>query len=64
MAIRILLVDDHHLFRQGLRRIIESQPGLEVVAEAASGLEAIQIAKQHQRRRGAGGHRHEGTERH
>ncbi len=48
MAIRILLVDDHHLFRQGLRRIIESQPDLEVVAEAASGLEAIEMAKLHQ----------------
>ena len=37
---KILLADDHHLFRQGLRRILESQPDFEVVAEAASGLEA------------------------
>ncbi len=46
--IRILLADDHNLFRQGLRRILESQSDMEVVAEAASGLEAIDMAKQHQ----------------
>ncbi|MBI3279040.1 MAG: response regulator transcription factor [Acidobacteria bacterium] len=48
MAIRILLADDHNLFRQGLRRIIESQEDLQVVAEASSGIEAIEMAKQHQ----------------
>lgn len=48
MPIRILLADDHHLFRQGLRRILESQSDFEVVAEAASGLEAIDLAKTHQ----------------
>ena len=48
MPIRILLADDHHLFRQGLRRILESQPDFEVVAEAGSGLEAIDMAKEHQ----------------
>jgi two-component system, NarL family, response regulator NreC len=48
MAIRTLLVDDHHLFRRGLQRILQSQPDIEVVAEAASGLEAIEMAKLHQ----------------
>ena len=48
MAIRILLADDHNLFRQGIRRILETQPEMEVVAEAASGLEAIDLARQHQ----------------
>jgi DNA-binding NarL/FixJ family response regulator len=48
MPIQILLADDHHLFRQGLRRILESQTDFEVVAEAASGLEAIDLAKTHQ----------------
>jgi DNA-binding NarL/FixJ family response regulator len=48
MSIRIVLADDHHLFRQGLRRILESQSDFEVVAEAASGLEAIDLAKTHQ----------------
>ena len=46
--IRLLLADDHNLFRQGLRRILETQENLEVVAEAASGLEAIEMAKTYQ----------------
>ncbi|HYZ86464.1 MAG TPA: response regulator transcription factor [Bryobacteraceae bacterium] len=46
-TIRTLLADDHHLFRQGLRRILASQPDIEVVAEAGSGLEAIDLAKEH-----------------
>ena len=45
--IRILLADDHNLFRQGLRRILEGQPEFEIVAEAGSGLDAIELAKQH-----------------
>ena len=45
--IRILLADDHHLFRQGLRRILDGQPEFEIVAEAGTGLEAIDLAKQH-----------------
>lgn len=44
--IRILLADDHSLFRAGTRRILEEQPDLEVVAEAGSGLEAIAMAKE------------------
>ena len=47
-SIRILLADDHNLFRQGLHRIIQSQEGLQVVAEASSGLQAIEMAKLHQ----------------
>jgi DNA-binding NarL/FixJ family response regulator len=47
MATRIMLADDHHLFRQGVKRILETQEGFEVVAEAGSGLEAIELAKQH-----------------
>jgi two-component system, NarL family, response regulator NreC len=48
MTIKILLADDHNLFRQGLRRILEEQPGFEVVADVPSGLEAIELAKRHQ----------------
>jgi DNA-binding NarL/FixJ family response regulator len=48
MSLRILLADDHNLFRQGIRRILETQPDLQVVAEASSGLEAIDLARQHQ----------------
>jgi DNA-binding NarL/FixJ family response regulator len=48
MSIRILLADDHNLFRQGVRRILETQPEMEVVAEASSGLEAVELAREHQ----------------
>lgn len=37
---RILLVDDHHLFREGLANILNAQPDFEVVGEACDGLEA------------------------
>ena len=47
MSCRILLADDHTLVRQGLRRILETQPGLRVVAEAGSGSEAIALAREH-----------------
>lgn len=39
--VRVILADDHTLVRGGIRRILESQPGVEVVAEAADGREAI-----------------------
>lgn len=48
MTIRILLADDHALVRTGIRRILESQPDLVVVAEAADGAEAVQLARTHQ----------------
>ena len=41
MPSTILLVDDHPVFRQGLRRILEKEKGLKVVGEAGDGLEAI-----------------------
>ena len=44
MTVRILLADDHGLVRAGLRRILEGEPGLCVVAEAADGVEAVQLA--------------------
>lgn len=40
--IRVLLVDDQGLFREGLRTLLSVQPGLEVVGEAANGEEAVQ----------------------
>jgi two-component system response regulator NreC len=39
--IRCLLVDDHTLVRQGIRRLLESEPDIEVVAEASSAEEAV-----------------------
>lgn len=41
---RILLADDHTLVRRGLRLILDGQPDLVVVAEAADGAEAVDIA--------------------
>lgn len=43
--IRILLADDHKLMRSGLRLLIEQQPDLSVVGEAADGREAVALAK-------------------
>jgi two-component system nitrate/nitrite response regulator NarL len=42
---RILLVDDHVLFRKGMARLIDSQPDFEVVAEAEDGNQAVQFAQ-------------------
>ena len=42
--IRVLLVDDHELVRTGVKSILERAPDIEVVAEAASGEEAIPLA--------------------
>ena len=41
MTIRVLLADDHAVFRSGFRAAIETQPDLECVAEAADGREAV-----------------------
>jgi len=40
--ITVMLVDDHPVVREGLRAMLASEPGIEVVAEAASGEEALQ----------------------
>ena len=44
---RIVIVDDHPLFRNGLRRILEQDPRLQVVAEAANGHDALHLADIH-----------------
>jgi two-component system invasion response regulator UvrY len=44
--IKVLLADDHSIVRAGLRRIVEDSGDIEVVAEAADGWEAIQLAHQ------------------
>jgi len=44
--VRIAIADDHQIFRDGLRRLLESEPGFEVVAEAADGLEAVRVARE------------------
>lgn len=47
MPTRILLADDHTLMRQGLRHILESRDEFDIVAEASSGIEAVEAARQH-----------------
>ena len=42
----IMLVDDHPLFRQGLRRVLEAEEDLEVIMEVADGEEGLRMAKQ------------------
>ena len=44
MPVRILLADDHTLVREGVRKIIETQPNWEVVGEASDGREAVRLA--------------------
>ncbi len=44
--IKVLLVDDHTLFRRGVAAVLANEEGLEVVGEAADGLEAIEKAKE------------------
>jgi DNA-binding NarL/FixJ family response regulator len=44
VKIKILLADDHKIVREGLRTLIEKQPGLEVIGEADSGRMALKLA--------------------
>jgi two-component system, NarL family, response regulator NreC len=44
--LRILLADDHGIVRRGLKSLLESQPGLEVIGEAADGLEALRLCSE------------------
>ncbi|MBV9228135.1 MAG: response regulator transcription factor [Chloroflexi bacterium] len=46
MTIRIMLVDDHSVVRQGLRLFLKYDPELEVVGEAADGAEALRLARE------------------
>jgi len=43
--VRVLVVDDHQLFREGVRALLDSLDGIEVVGEAASGSEALALAE-------------------
>lgn len=46
MSIRILLVDDHTLFRSGLKALLSRQADFEIVGEASDGLEGVKLAEQ------------------
>jgi two-component system, NarL family, response regulator NreC len=41
MSIRVLLVDDHQILRQGLRAILEHEPDIEIIGEAVNGVAAV-----------------------
>src|SRR4029079_11821477 len=43
--VRIAIADDHQIFRDGLKRLLESEPGFEVVAEASDGIDAIRMSQ-------------------
>jgi DNA-binding NarL/FixJ family response regulator len=43
--IRLLIVDDHEIFRKGLRSLVESSADLEICGEAANGIEAVEAAR-------------------
>lgn len=47
MTMTVLLADDHQIFRDGLRPLLTAQPDIEVVAEAETGPEALELARQH-----------------
>ena len=44
-SVRVLLVDDHALFRESVARFLNSEAGFDVVAHCGSGIEALQIVK-------------------
>jgi DNA-binding NarL/FixJ family response regulator len=46
VSVRILLADDHKIVRDGLRALIERQPGLEVAGEAENGRAAVELTRQ------------------
>lgn len=47
-TIRVFSVDDHPLLREGIATLVNSQPDMELIAQASTGTEAVQIFKQHE----------------
>ena len=48
MSVRVLVADDQALVRAGLRKILEADPAVEVIGEAADGLEAVKLTRRSQ----------------
>jgi DNA-binding NarL/FixJ family response regulator len=46
MAVKILLVDDHQVLREGLRSLLEQQPEMEVIGEAGDGMMALRLVRE------------------
>lgn len=45
-TIRIVIADDHPIFRDGLRRLLEAEPGMVVLGEASDGAEAVRLVRE------------------
>jgi len=45
-TVRIVIADDHPIFRDGLRRLLEAEPDLKVLGEASDGAEAVTLVRQ------------------
>ena len=43
--IRVIIADDHHLVRQGLRALMENSREVEVIGEASTGFEAVELVE-------------------
>lgn len=48
MPIRVMVVDDQELIREGLAIILDAQPDIEIIGQAADGREAVDLARRHQ----------------
>jgi two-component system nitrate/nitrite response regulator NarL len=44
--VKVLIADDHPIFREGLRKLLDSERGLEVIGEAQDGEEAVKLVRQ------------------
>ncbi len=61
--IKVLLCDDHTLFREGIKAILKDEPSIEIVGEAADGRQAVAKALQLHPDVVLDGYRHAGSER-
>ena len=48
MSTRIVIIDDHQLFREGVKRILDFEPTFEVVAEGDDGSDAVNLVERYQ----------------
>ena len=61
--IKVLLCDDHTLFREGIKAILKDEPSIEIVGEAADGRQAVAQGPATASGCGADGYRHAGSKR-